>query len=201
MSSRVRFRPIRGTFQLVKANLSSPILYVLRTAKDIQGNSFWVKKVVFTAMIQGLKTLANLNLLDMVDFDIIAGMDWLFSCHATVDSHAKTVKFSFIGEDLVIIRGEVGTPIVKEFPEMFPDDLPGIPPDREIEFGIDTLLGTQPISIPPYIMAPVELNELKKQLQDLLDKGFIRPSILPWGAPVLFVKKKDGSLWMCIDYR
>ncbi|XP_070057486.1 uncharacterized protein [Nicotiana tomentosiformis] len=91
--------------------------------------------------------------------------------------------------------------IVKEVSDVFPDDLPGIPPNMEIEFGIDTLPGTQPISIPPYRMAPSELNELKKQLQDLLDKGFIRPSVSPWGAPVLFVKKKDGSLQMCIDYR
>ena len=84
---------------------------------------------------------------------------------------------------------------------MFPEDLPGIPPEREIEFGIDLLPDTQPISIPPYRMAPAELKELKEQLKDFLDKGFIRPSISPWGAPVLFVRKKDSSLRMCIDYR
>ncbi|XP_070041615.1 uncharacterized protein [Nicotiana tomentosiformis] len=144
----------------------------------------------------------------MVDFDIIVGMDWLSSCHATADFHEKTVKFSFIREDPVITRGEVGTPvgkfisylkarqivsneclaylahirdmkvdslvlesvpIMKESAGVSPEDIPGIPPDREIEFGIDTLPGTQPISIPPYRMASVELNELKKQLQDLLD--------------------------------
>ncbi|KAH0644682.1 hypothetical protein KY284_032566 [Solanum tuberosum] len=76
-----------------------------------------------------------------------------------------------------------------------------VPPEREIEFGIDLLPNTQPILIPPYRMAPAELKELKEQLKDLLDKGFIRPSISPWGAPVLFVKKKDGSFRMCIDYR
>ncbi len=92
-------------------------------------------------------------------------------------------------------------PIVKEFPEVFPDDLPGVPPEREIDFGIDLLPDTRPISIPPYRMAPAELKELKEQLKDLLDKGFIRPSVSPWGAPVLFVRKKDGSLRMCIDYR
>nr|XP_009799866.1 PREDICTED: uncharacterized protein LOC104245864 [Nicotiana sylvestris] len=91
-------------------------------------------------------------------------------------------------------------PIVNEFPEVFPEDLPGIPPDREIDFGIDLLPGTKPISIPPYRMAPAELKELKVQLKDLLDKGFIRPSVSPWGTPVLFVRKKDGSLRMCIDY-
>ncbi|KAH0698841.1 hypothetical protein KY284_013056 [Solanum tuberosum] len=85
--------------------------------------------------------------------------------------------------------------------EVFPDDLPGVLPEREIDFGIDLLPDTQPISIPPYRMAPAELKELKEQLKDLLDKGFIRPSISPWGAPVFFVKKKDGSLRMCNDYR
>ncbi|KAH0709250.1 hypothetical protein KY284_010677 [Solanum tuberosum] len=92
-------------------------------------------------------------------------------------------------------------PVVNEFPKVFPDDFPGIPPKREIDFVIDLLPDTQPISIPPYRMAPTELKELKEQLKDLLDKGFIRPSIFPWGAPVLFVRKKDGSLCMCIDYR
>ncbi|KAF3640037.1 putative ribonuclease H protein-like [Capsicum annuum] len=82
-----------------------------------------------------------------------------------------------------------------------PVDLLGIPPERKIDFGIDLLPNTQPISIPPYRMAPVELQELKDQMKDLLDKGFIRPNIFLWGAPVLFVHKKDGSLRMCIDYR
>ncbi|KAH0729719.1 hypothetical protein KY290_000849 [Solanum tuberosum] len=92
-------------------------------------------------------------------------------------------------------------PVVKEFPEVFPDDLPGVPPERDIDFGIDLLPDIQPISILPYRMAPAELKELKKQLMDLLDKGFIQPSVSPWGSPVLFVRKKDGSLRMCIDYR
>ena len=74
-------------------------------------------------------------------------------------------------------------------------------PDREIEFNIDLLLGTNPIPIAPYRMAPTELKELKEQLQELLDKGFIRPSSSPWGALVLFVKKRDGTMRMCIDYR
>ena len=80
--------------------------------------------------------------------------------------------------------------VVNEFLDVFPEDLPGIPPEREIEFGIDLLPDTQPISIPPYRMAPAELKELKEQLKDLLEKGFIRPSISPWGAPVLFVRKR-----------
>ena len=79
---------------------------------------------------------------------------------------------------------------MNEFVDVFSKDLPGIPPEREIEFGIDLLPDTQPISIPPYRMAPEELKELKEQLKDLLEKGFIRPNISPWGAPVLFVRKK-----------
>ncbi|KAK8594732.1 hypothetical protein V6N13_015651 [Hibiscus sabdariffa] len=90
---------------------------------------------------------------------------------------------------------------VKEFPNVFPEELPGLPPDRDVEFEIETCPGSAPISMAPYRMAPKELKELKVQLQELLDCGFIRPSSSPWGAPVLFVKKKDGSLRLCIDYR
>ncbi|CAN1768730.1 Retrovirus-related Pol polyprotein from transposon 17.6 [Linum perenne] len=91
-------------------------------------------------------------------------------------------------------------PVAREFADVF-EELPGAPIEREVEFNIELVPGTAPISIPPYRMAPAELNELKEQLQELLDKGFIRPSVSPWGAPVLFVKKKDGSMRMCIDYR
>ena len=105
-------------------------------------------------------------------------------------------------KDVEANEGRVeNTPIVNEFIDVFPEELPGLPPEREIEFCIDLIPSTQPISIPPYRMALVKLKELKDQLQDLLDKGFIRPSTSPWGAPVLFVKKKDGSLRLCIDYR
>ena len=92
-------------------------------------------------------------------------------------------------------------PVVCEFSDVFPDDLSGLPPDRELKFGIEVLPCSTPISIPPYRMAPMELKELKIQLQDLVNKGFIRPSISPWGALVLFVKKKDGTLRLYIDYR
>lgn len=91
--------------------------------------------------------------------------------------------------------------VVKDFPNVFPDDLPGVPPEREVEFRIDLIPVAKPIAKAPYRLAPSELQELMTQLQDLLDKGFIHPSISPWGAPILFVKKKDGSLRMCIDYR
>ncbi|KAI3670853.1 hypothetical protein L1987_87495 [Smallanthus sonchifolius] len=92
-------------------------------------------------------------------------------------------------------------PVVQEFADVFPDDLTGVPLEREIEFQIDLQPGAQPVSKAPYRLAPTEMKELIEQFQDLLDKGFIRPSISPLGAPVLFVNKKDGSMRMCIDYR
>ncbi|KAA0066907.1 pol protein [Cucumis melo var. makuwa] len=92
-------------------------------------------------------------------------------------------------------------PVVREYPDVFPDELPRLLPPREVDFTIELELGTAPISRAPYRMAPAELKELKVQLQELLDKGFIWPSVSPWGAPVLFVKKKDGSMRLCIDYR
>nr|GFD37191.1 putative reverse transcriptase domain, aspartic peptidase domain protein [Tanacetum cinerariifolium] len=85
-------------------------------------------------------------------------------------------------------------PIVSEFSDVFPDELPGIPPVREVEFNIELIPGSEPISKAPYRMAPIELKDLKDQLQELLERGFIHPSVSPWGAPVLFVKKKDGSM-------
>ena len=92
-------------------------------------------------------------------------------------------------------------PVVSEFGEVFPDEIPGLPPVREIDFSIELVQGATPVSRTPYRMVPAELRELNEQLKDLLEKGYIRPSTSPWGAPVLFVKKKDGSLRMCIDYR
>jgi len=92
-------------------------------------------------------------------------------------------------------------PVVKEFSDAFPEEILGLPPKREIDFEIELEPGVHPISKPPYRMAPAELKELKVQLEDLLQKGYIRPSMSPWGAPVLFVKKKDGILRLCIDYR
>ncbi|KAJ9541670.1 hypothetical protein OSB04_028176 [Centaurea solstitialis] len=92
-------------------------------------------------------------------------------------------------------------PVVCEFPDVFPEDLPGIPPERQVEFRIDLIPGAAPVAKTPYRLAPPEMQELSNQLEELLEKGFIRPSSSPWGAPILFVKKKDGTLRMCIDYR
>ncbi|KAJ0567124.1 putative nucleotidyltransferase, Ribonuclease H [Helianthus annuus] len=92
-------------------------------------------------------------------------------------------------------------PVVREFPQVFPDDLPGLPPSRDIDFRIDLIPGANPVAKAPYRLAPSEMREFSNQLQELLEKGFIRPSTSPWGAPVLSVKNKDRSFRMCIDYR
>nr|GFB84060.1 putative reverse transcriptase domain-containing protein [Tanacetum cinerariifolium] len=92
-------------------------------------------------------------------------------------------------------------PIIRDFPEVFPEDLPGLPPTRQVVFQIDLIPGAAPVARAHYRLAPPEMKELSKQLKELSDKGFIRPSSSPWGAPVLFVKKKDRSFRMCIDYR
>ena len=92
-------------------------------------------------------------------------------------------------------------PVVREFKGFFLEEIPHLPPKREIDFSIDLVLGATPISRAPYRMSPPELIELKIQLQEFLDKGYIRPSVSPWGAPMLFVKKKYGTFRMCIDYR
>ncbi|GJY71229.1 putative reverse transcriptase domain-containing protein [Tanacetum coccineum] len=91
-------------------------------------------------------------------------------------------------------------PIVRDFPEVFPKDLPGIPSARQVEFQIDLIPSDAPVAQTRYRLAPSDLKELSDQLKELSNKGFIRPGSSPWGAPVLFVKKKDGSLRMCINY-
>jgi hypothetical protein len=90
--------------------------------------------------------------------------------------------------------------VIREFLDVFPDDLPRMPPERVIEFKIELQPGTTPIAKTPYKMSPVEMKELKIQLQGLLDKGHIRPSTSPWGCSALFVEKKDKELRLCVDY-
>jgi len=158
-------------------------------------------------------------LIDNCNFDIIPGKDWLSRVHVVIDCQRKSVvfqisnlpefKFSSKGKifdqvaylDIVFTKtlatldaDQIEAPeVVREFLDVFPKDLPGLPPDREVEFTIDVLSGTAPISKAPYQMAPVELAEVKKQIQDLLNKDFIRPSTSPCGAPVLLAKKKNGT--------
>ena len=116
------------------------------------------------------------------------------TCH-TRGSGPNPMVFSMDGKSLE------GVPVVNEYPDVFPEELPGMPPGRDIEFVIELIPGTSPIAKRPYRMAASELAELKKQLEELQRSGFIRSSSSPWGAPVLFVKKKDGSMRLCVDYR
>jgi hypothetical protein len=151
------------------------------------------------------------------DIDVILGMNWLARHKATLNTDQRTIRLSHNQEEILLsipiptkttgrvyeaIIPEIKViPIVCEFPDVFPEDLPGLPYEREVEFVIELKPGTAPISRRSYRMPPNELAELKIQLQDLLEKGFIRPSSSPWVCPAIFVKKKDQTLRMCVDYR
>jgi len=189
--------------------------------------------------IGGLDLRVDLMSLELYDFDLILGMDWLSKHKAQVDCFTKTVTVQGIGDKRVVFKGErkvipscvilvlvagkllrkgcsawlahvrelekgsidlASITVVREFRDVFPEGLPRLPPVREIEVSIETIPGISPIAQSPHRMAHMELAELKVQLQELLDKGLIRPNNLPWGAPVLFVKKKDGTLCLCINY-
>jgi hypothetical protein len=150
--------------------------------------------------------------------DLILGMDWMTQHQAVIQCKEKMVVLTTPKGDKISVDVTVQAPptamvnqldnevnpqdhVVEEFPDVFPEDLPGMPPDRDIEFIIELLPGTAPIAKRPYRMGVNELEELKKQLKEMQEKGFIRPSSSPWGAPVIFVDKKDGSQRMCVDYR
>ena len=169
-------------------------------------------------VVEGRELLADLVLLDVIDFDVILGTDWLAQNYASLDCREKVMIFRIPNDEEFRFRGDGSlmpqnlisaltarkmlrrgcqgylavvrdveakkgavekVPVVCEFPDVFPEELPGLPPDREIEFCIDVVPGTDPISMPPYRMAPAELKELNEQLKELLDKGFIRPSSSP----------------------
>ncbi|GJU91136.1 putative reverse transcriptase domain-containing protein [Tanacetum coccineum] len=161
---------------------------------------------------------------ELGSFDAIIGMDWLATYQAAIVCAEKIARIPWGNETLImhddgrfpiflahVTAKEVedksekkrleDVPIVRDFPDVSPEDLPGLPPTRQVEFQIDLVPGAAPVARAPYRLAPSEMKELSEQLKELSDKGFIRPSSSPWGAPVLFVKKKDGSFRMCIDYR
>ena len=166
---------------------------------------------------------ADLVVLLMGEFDIILGLDWLTKYHAVLDCSEKTVSFSILGQPiqkvqcesyqesqpfvfLAHVKLQKSKPLIDEiflvnsFKDVF-QEITHLPPKREVEFSIHLIPEARPISATPYRMAPKELKELQAQIKELLDLGFIRPSSSSWGAPVLFVKKKDGSLRLCIDYQ
>jgi hypothetical protein len=155
--------------------------------------------------------------------DVILGMDWLGKHKVLIDCAKKSVKLTtpdgkeleFIAEPVVTAKGIVNharinqldaspgseVPVVNEFPNVFPEELPGTPPDRDIEFVIKLKPGTAPIYKTPFRMTTLKFAELKEHIRELLEKGFIHPSSSPWGAPVIFVPKKDGTQRLCVDYR
>ncbi|GJW65784.1 putative reverse transcriptase domain-containing protein, partial [Tanacetum coccineum] len=153
-------------------------------------------------------------------FDVIIGMDWLSNHKDEIICHEKVVRITLLDGKVLRVLGERPEEkarllmsakardkkqeeivVVRDFPEVFLDDLSRFPPLQKIEFRIELIPRAVPIAKTPYRLAPFELEELSIQLKELQDKGFIRPSLSPWGAPVLFMKKKDGSFRMCIDYR
>ncbi|GKA86873.1 putative reverse transcriptase domain-containing protein [Tanacetum coccineum] len=170
--------------------------------RSIEGN-------VTASKPQTLEDAINIAHRLMDQFRCRHGMDWLSKYHARIICDEKVIHIPINGETLIIRVMEKKSdekrlediPVVREFLEVLPKDLPGLPPVRQVEFQIDLILGAAPVARAPYRLAPSEMQELSNQLQELADRGFIRPSTSPWGAPVLFVKKKDRSFRMCINYR
>jgi hypothetical protein len=172
--------------------------------------------------IRGVDFVANLTVLESKGRDVILGMDWLGKHKVLIDCAKKSVKLTtpdgkeleFVAEPVVTANGIANhakinqldasqgleVPVVNEFPDVFPEELTGIPPDRDIEFVIELKPGTVPIYKTPFRMTTPELAELKEHIRELLDKGFICPSSSPWGAPVIFDPKKDGTQRLCMDY-
>ncbi|GKA84536.1 putative reverse transcriptase domain-containing protein [Tanacetum coccineum] len=156
----------------------------------------------------------NIDLMpvELGSFDVIIGMDWLRRCHAVIVCDEKLVQVPYGNETLTFCGNEsskgresrltvISCSKAQEYMARGCQDLPGLPPARPVEFQLDLISGAVPVARAPYQLAPSEMKELSKQLQELSDKGFIRHSSTPWGALVLFVKNKDGSFRICIDYQ
>jgi hypothetical protein len=172
--------------------------------------------------IKGVDLVANLIVLESKDIDVIFGMDWLSKHKVLINYCKKSVKFTtpdgkelkFVAEPVVTTKGVANranvnqmdasqgpeVPVVSEFPDIFLEELPGMPPNRDIEFVHELMPGTSPIYKSPYRMATPELAKLKEHIKELLEKGFICPSSSLWGAPVILVPKKDGTQRLCMDY-
>ncbi|GJW48755.1 putative reverse transcriptase domain-containing protein [Tanacetum coccineum] len=206
----------RRAYLLRDKNAHQDLNVVTDTTYDIEmahGNLVGTNTVIqgCTLILLNQPFKIDLMPIKLSSFDVVIGMDWLSKYHARIICDKKVVRIPIDGETL-IIRAQVmekksdekrlkDIPIVREFLEVFPEDLPGLPSVRQIEFQINLIPGASPVAYAPYRLAPSEMQELSNQLQELVDRGFIRPSTSPWGAPILFVKKKDGSFRMCIDYR
>nr|GEY74651.1 retrotransposon protein, putative, Ty3-gypsy subclass [Tanacetum cinerariifolium] len=173
------------------------LLLQLRTV-DILETIYCVRDVPYIT-----QDLAQSGVESTTSFDIVVGMDWLSKYHAKIICDEKVVHIP-IEDETLIIRDEKrleNIPVVREFPDVFPEELHGLPLVHQVEFQIDLIPRTTPVARAPYRLAPSEMQELSNPLQELADQGFISPSTSPWGAPILFVIKKDISFRMCIDYR
>ncbi|GJW64069.1 putative reverse transcriptase domain-containing protein [Tanacetum coccineum] len=161
--------------------------YIIKMAN---GNLVSTNTIIQGATLTLLNQPFEIDLMSIKlgSFDVVIGMDWLSKYHARIICDEKVIHIPINGETLIIR-------------EVFPEDLPGLPPVRQVEFQIDLIPRAAPVARAPYRLAPSEMKEPSNQLQELADRGFIQPSTSPWGAPVLFVKKKDRSFRMCIDYR
>eukprot|EP00253_Pinus_taeda_P025982 PITA_25982 len=157
--------------------------------------------------IAGQPVMADLNVLRLGSYDILIGMDWFEKHWSLVDCKSKIIYFRYQHGNRkemkgikrpVQVRPITATKLVKY---VFPEEIHGLPPKRNIDFTIELVPGAAPVSRAPYRMSVPKLTELKMQLQEFVDKDYIRASVSPWGAPLLFIKKKDGTLQMCIDYR
>jgi hypothetical protein len=171
---------------------------------------------------KGVEFSANLIVLDSKGADVILGMDWMTKQKALIDCAKKSVKLTtevgqeveYVAEPLITHKGTTNLikmnrleaeqsrdmQDVNQYPNVFREELPSMPPDRDIEIIIELLLGTAPIYKSPYRMSTPQLRELKDHIQELEGKGYIHPSSSPWGVPIIFVPKKDGTQRMCVDY-
>jgi hypothetical protein len=185
------------------------------------GGQIFTKEVIFHVLVTlaGREFPTNMIVIKGRDIDVILGMNWLAQNKAIINVDQRTIQLRH-GQEEVKLSIPISVPVktsrqvfeaivqeiqdisvVCEFPDVFPEDLPGLALKRDMEFVIELKPGTAPISRRSYRMPPNELAELKTQLQDLLEKGFIRLSSSSWGCPAIFVKKKDQTLRMCVDYR
>ena len=207
--------------------VSSPLGIRARIGMICRGCELEISRILLTV---------DLRVMDMSEFDVNLGMDWLTAYIVVINcERMRVTAYTQDGTHVVFqgdkhdilpqtvyeskcqgqlaswlasltledeVRPDLDLPqVVCEYEDVFSDELPGLHPQRVVDFGIELHLGTSPISMTPQRMAPVELQEFRVYLQVLRDKGFIRPSTSPWGAPVLFSKKKNKTLRLCIDHK
>jgi len=214
-----------GRLKLVTRDLGCELLISTPSSGQVATSSVCVG---CSMEVAGHIFKVNLVCLPLEGLDVILGMDWLSNNYVIIDCGRRSLVFpeheglELISAQRAINEVEAGAtyfmivahaeknstvekisviPVVEEYAYVFPDEIPELPPSRDVDFFINLIPGAGPVSMAPYRMAPAELTELKKKIEDLLEKKFIWPSASPWGAPILLVKKKDGSSRLCVDYR